>query len=93
MAKFSAFESLTVAASSVGLTAGTFSNRNRALITVAGAQVRFRLDGAATAPTASVGHILEDGDVLELDSEHQLDNVRFIRTGGVSATLSCAFGS
>ncbi len=93
MAKFSAFESITVAGSSVALTTGTFANRNLALITVEGAQVRFRFDGAATAPTASVGHILEVGDTLELDSGWQLINIRFIRTGGTSATVRCAYGS
>lgn len=93
MAKFSAFESLTVAGSSVGLTAGTFANRSLALLTVETAQIRFRFDGATTAPTASVGHILEPGDTLELDSEFQLDNIRFIRTGGTSATLRCTYGS
>ncbi len=93
MSKFSAFESLTVAGTSVGLTSATFANRNRALLTVETAQLRFRFDGAATAPTASVGHILEVGDILELDAEWQLDNIRFIRTGGTSATVRCAYGS
>lgn len=93
MAKFSTFESITVADSSVALTSGTFANRALAFITVETAQIRFRLDGAATAPTATVGHILEAGDILELDSEHQLINIRFIRTGGVSGTLRCAYGS
>ena len=93
MSKFSAFESLTVAGTSVGLTSATFANRNRALVTVETAQVRFRFDGADNAPTASVGHILEVGDTLELDSEHQLEHIRFIRTGGTSATVRCAYGS
>lgn len=88
---FDAFESLTVSTSSVGFTAGTVgSNRNKALVTVETAAVRFRLDG--TAPTASVGLVLEDGDALILDSQPQLQNVRFIRRDGVDATLRCAFG-
>ena len=91
MAKFSAFEALTVSDSSVGFTTATFANRSLVFLTCEDAAVRFRLDG--TAPTSAVGHELEVGDTLELDSEHQLENVRFIRRNGVDATLQCAYGS
>lgn len=91
MANFVNYESLTVADSSVGFTAATIVDRTKALVTVETAAVRFRLDG--TAPTSSVGHILYPDDVLELDSEDQLTNIRFIRRDATSATLRCAFGS
>ncbi len=91
MADFSAYESLTVDGSSTPFTAATRGTRNRAFVTVEFAQVRFRMDG--TDPTATVGHILNVDDVLELDSGQQLIDVRFIRTGGTSATLRCAYGS
>jgi len=85
-----AFESLTVAGTAVGLTAATYAENDVALITVDDAAVRFRLDG--TAPTATVGHVLEPGDVLVLDSPDQLTKVRFIRRDGVSATLRVSYG-
>lgn len=90
---FAAFESITVDATAggVALTTATIAKQNDALITVETAQVRFTLDG--TAPTASAGHILEVGDVLELDSSEALELARFIRTGGVSGVLRCSYGN
>ena len=88
---YDAFESLTVSNASVGFTAGTMGgNRDHAIVTVEVATVRFRLDG--TAPTATVGLMLVPGDVLELDAQPQLNNIRFIRRDGTNATLRCAFG-
>lgn len=88
---YSASESLTVSNTSVGLTEATFGNLTHAFITCEVAAVRFWLDG--TAPTATVGHNLEVGDTLELESEPQLQNVRFIRRDGVDSTLRCSYGA
>lgn len=88
--EYQAFEALSVSTSSVGLTAGTILDRQFALITVEVGAVRFRLDG--TAPTAAVGHVLEPGDKLTLDSNDQLASVRFIRRDGLDATLECSYG-
>lgn len=85
------FETLTVSTTSVGLTEATFGDQTFALITVETAAVRFRLDG--TAPTATVGHVLEVGDILELSSEVQMKNVRFIRRDGIDSSLSCSYGA
>ncbi len=87
---FSGFESVTVTGSSTALTTATIAQKESALITVETAQVRFTLNG--TAPTATAGHVLEVGDVLELDSSEALGLVRFIRTGGTSGTLRCSYG-
>lgn len=85
-----AFESVTVTGTAGGLTAATFDNSNSALITVETAAVRFRLDG--TVPTASIGHELEAGDVLFLESNDEIQRVSFIRRDGVSATIRVTYG-
>ncbi len=89
---YSAFESVTVDATAggVALTTATIAQMESALITAETAQVRFTLNG--TAPTATAGHILEVGDVLEIDSSEAMGLVRFIRTGGTSGTLRCSYG-
>lgn len=86
------FETLTVAASAVGPTEGTFSPAggmaDYALFgPLETAQVRWRDDG--TAPTASVGHLLEVGQVLEFDGK--LSKLQFIRTGGTSGALPVSY--
>ena len=84
------FESVTVTGTAGGLTTATIAGQRNALITVETAQIRFRVDG--TVPTASVGHILNVGDVLELDSTEALVGFSSIRTGGTSATIRCSYG-
>lgn len=88
---FDAFESVTVSTNSTALTTATLNDAQFALITVETAAVRFRIDG--TAPTASVGHVLEPGDILELDRNSQLAEIRFIRRDGVDATLRVSYGN
>jgi len=97
MAKFSpnydAFEDppLTISSTAVALTAATYTKeRSYTLITVEDGAVRFRLDG--TDPATDVGHTLEPGDVLKLDSFMQLKNARFVRRDGTDAVLSCSYG-
>jgi len=89
---YNGFETVTVSTTSKALTAATYVNQTFALVTVEVAAVRFRLDNA-TAPTASIGHVLEVGAVLELDSLDQIKNVRFIRRDGADATLSVSYGA
>lgn len=84
------FESITVTGTAGGLTAATFSISTRALITVEGGTVRFRSDG--TAPTALVGHLLFDGDILTLTSADDIQRIKFIlRDSGTSATLRVTY--
>jgi hypothetical protein len=84
------FETITVSTVAKTLTATVIDQQhNQALVTCEGAAVRFRLDG--TAPTATVGHVLEAGDVLELESG-ELGKFQAIRRDGTDATLQVSTG-
>lgn len=87
---FSAFESITVSGTAVGLTTATILGKETAFITVETAPVRVMLEGTDAA--SSNGHILRVDDVLELDSSEAMAKVSFIRTGGTSGTLRCSYG-
>ena len=87
---FKAFEALTVSNSSVGFTTATVGVNDHAFLTVEDAAVRFRLDGSA--PTATVGHELDEGDTLRLESMNEVSNFRAIRRDGVDATIQASFG-
>lgn len=50
-----------------------------------GAQIRYTIDG--TAPTTSVGHLLEIGERLVLESHEEIQKFKAIRTGSTSGTL------
>lgn len=63
---------------------------NHALITVETAAVRFYLSGAN--PTSSVGHALEIGDTLELNTLEEIRDFRVIRRDAVDATLQVSYG-
>ncbi|MEK9722021.1 MAG: hypothetical protein VW405_00875 [Rhodospirillaceae bacterium] len=89
-----AFETVTVAGSSTALTAATYSptgapGAERALLTLEAGQIRWRADG--TAPTATVGHLVEIGDSLTLLGAETITKFRGIRTGGTSGTLSVSY--
>ena len=88
---YTAKESLTVAAASTSITTATAANSNRAFITCETAAVRFWLDGST--PSASVGHLLEPGDVLLLDSRAQIAAFRAYRRDATSATLRISLGT
>jgi hypothetical protein len=85
------FETLTVADSSVGMTASTMliGQANYAFITVETGPIRFRIDG--TAPTSSVGHPAAVGDTIEL-WDGEIAAFRAIRSTGTSASLSISTG-
>lgn len=87
------FETLTVdnTAGGVGFTAAKLSpNRGRAVLgPLETAQIRFTVDG--TAPTTTVGHVLEIGQVLYLDEQKELVNFRAIRTGASSGSLPVTY--
>ena len=86
------FESLTISSTAVAITAGNIDqHHDDALITVEVAAVRFRIDG--TAPTATVGHILEVGDVLELRGMGEIGKFQAIRRDGSDATLRVSTGT
>ncbi len=81
-------ESITVSGTAIGLTAATLAGKVFAHITCETNPVRYWLDGSD--PTAAIGHRLEVGGVLDLDSAHQLANVRFFAVGA-DATLRVSF--
>jgi len=87
--RYTEFETITVSDTAIGLTAASIANKNLALITVESQPVRMLPDGD---PSTTVGHILKDGDILELDSLEAMQAVRFIRDGASDATLSCSYG-
>lgn len=87
------FESITVSDTASGLTKTYFippdGYNNKALITCEGANIRFRLDG--TAPTTTVGHILNNGDSLEVKGKDLLNQFKAIRDDATNATLRVTY--
>lgn len=53
------------------------------------AQIRYTVD--TTAPTTTVGWLLEIGEILELQTRVEMSNFRAIRTGGSSGTLEVEY--
>ena len=90
-----AFEQVTVTATAIGFTAATINQGNGhpgaaiAVCRLETAQIRYRLDG--TAPTSSVGTLLEIGDYLTLSGSDLLVNFSAIRTGSSSGVLDCNY--
>lgn len=86
-------ESITVdnTAGGKAFTTAKIAGMRYAFVTVETAQVRFTIDG--TAPTTTVGHLLEIGDILKLDSAEDLAAFRAIRTGSTSATIHCTYSA
>ena len=87
--KASAFESVTVDDTATALTSGTYGDAVRAVITCEDAQIRFRVDGSD--PTSSVGHILDSGSLLMLESNDDIAAFRAIRTGSSDGTLMVTY--
>lgn len=87
------FEQVTVDAAVGGksLTAATYGNSQKASITVETAQIRFRTDGGV--PTATVGHLADADDLIELESAEDIANFRAIRTGATSAVISVTYSN
>jgi hypothetical protein len=82
-------ESLTVDNTVGGKAFANYATNIYALITAETAQVRFTTNG--TAPTTTVGHLLNPGDTLKLDSLADITAFRAIRTGSVSGVLKATF--
>ena len=69
--------------------AATLPLAQAALVTVETAQIRFTVD--ATAPTSTVGHILNIADRLLLEGQQEIRAFRAIRTGGSSGAVSVTY--
>ena len=91
--KATEYESITVDNTVGGKTCTTakVGTSTKAFITVETAQIRFTVDGAA--PTTTVGHLANEGDIIELDSAEDIAAFRAIRTGSVSATIHCTYSA
>jgi hypothetical protein len=79
------FESITVAATAVGLSSATYSGKQACEFRLETAQVRYRFDG--TDPTSAEGVLLEVGDVVSIPNIAAARQTKFIRTGATSGTL------
>lgn len=85
------FEAITVSTTAIGLTAAKSQAAVAAEITVENGPVRFRTDG--TAATATVGHLLSDGDVLYLDNISDMTSLSMIRDGATDGDISVSYFS
>lgn len=83
------FEPITVADTAIGLTPATYLDATRAEMTLETAQIRIRNDG--TNPTSTVGRIVENGNVIVLNSAAQIAGFKAIRTGGTSGKLQVEY--
>ena len=79
------FEQITVAASAIGITTAIHSGMSACSVRLETAQVRWRIDAA---PSATVGTLLEVGDVLTITRAEDLGMIKFIRTGATSGLLA-----
>lgn len=82
-------ESVTIAASSTGLTAGTYQDAVRAILTLETAPIRITTDG--TAASATVGHLIDEMDIITLEGTEQIVRFRGHRTGAVSGVLKVTY--
>ena len=85
----SAYESVTVADSAIGLTSATYLTATKAEMTLETAQIRVRKDG--TNPTSSEGHLVEVGDIITLNSAADIATFKAIRTGATSGVLRVTY--
>ena len=90
-----ASETLTIAATALAFTAATYAPPGESLDLrvetgpLESGQVRYWYDG--TAPTATVGQLLEIGDRLVIEGLDSIVGFRAIRTGGVSGSLPITY--
>ena len=86
------FETITVADTAIGLTASKLASTPRpkkVYITFETASCRFRYDG--TDPSSTVGHLLVPTSSIVLEGFSQMNNVKFIRTGGTNAVAQVSY--
>lgn len=95
-ASYLAFEQVTVANSAIGFTATKITPTGGPMATQAScrletAEIRYTVD--LTAPTTTVGTLLEPGDTLVLSGHDVLANFKAIRTGATSGVLDCTYST
>lgn len=88
-------------AGGIGLTASKYNGvvgvsqpATRAVVTVETAPCRYScVPSGVVAISATVGHLLNPGDVLIIESAQNIAQFRAIRTTGTSATLQVSYQS
>lgn len=75
-------ETLSVGASAVGFVSIP-SGTTKAIVTCETASIRYWISG--TLPTVSAGHLVNAGDVIELDSSGQVTNFKTIAVSGTAS--------
>jgi len=83
-----AFETKTISSTAVGLSPATYAPTNadpfsEATITVETADIRFRIDGEA--PTSAIGHLVEAGNTIVLESAKEIKFFKAIAAGSDAA--------
>jgi hypothetical protein len=86
------YEAVTIdnTAGGVALTKTKYLRARYALCRLEGGEIRYTKDGS-TAPTTSVGVVMEPLEFIILDNPDQLRNFKGIRTGDTSGTLRCFY--
>lgn len=82
-------ERLTVDATAGGVSLTVPAGAIGATLRLETAQIRFTLDGSA--PTSAVGRLLEVGEVIELESQDEINAFLAIRTGSNSGVLDVEY--
>lgn len=98
-ANFYNFEQITVDATAggKGFTAALITPSGQPPMTLVTCRLRTAevsylwVDPSKTAVTASVGMLLEPGEIITLTSREQITNFRAIRTGATSGQLDCTY--
>jgi len=88
------FEEIYVYDSPVGLNPALYSpavgqSASNAFVTSEGGDMRFRVDG--NDPTPSTGHLLLDGDMLELRDIYHIRKFRAVKVGTMTGKLSVSY--
>lgn len=88
------YESVTVAATAIGLTAAKYSptgaqHARRAVCRVETAAIRYRADG--TNPTTSEGMLADSGDTIIVSGIEDIRRIKFIRDGATSGVLKVSY--
>lgn len=85
------FQKLTVSSSPVGFTLPAVTPTVRAVtVTVETNSIRYRLDG--TDPTTTTGHLLYDGDVLDITNVNSILSFKAIAVGADGTIQITYFG-
>jgi len=86
----SAFDQHTISNTALALvdldfTAAQVLQTSRVIVSVRSGQVNIRYDG--TAPTVAIGHTFFTGDIFEIVSNADIQNLQLIRNGATDAVV------